>query len=95
MPKRPKARFGLTMSPELLERIEEKRGLIPRATFIEYCMKQYFDLEGMRKDEMEFYDEILAVVPDKVTREDYDKLRNVVENIRSKILERKRYISPK
>jgi len=81
------------MSPELLERIEEKRGLIPRATFIEHVLKQYFGLQDAMKDEMEFYDEILAMLPDKVTREDYDKLRIVVESIRSKIVERKMRVS--
>ena len=95
MSKRGKARFGLTMSHELLERIEEKRGLIPRATYIEHCLKQYFDLQNFKEDEVIFYDEILAMLPEKMAREDYDKLRIVVESVRSKILERKRLILPK
>ncbi len=58
MVKHNKARFGLTMSPELFEKIDAKRGLIPRATYIEYCVKQYFELEGLKNDELKFYKEI-------------------------------------
>jgi hypothetical protein len=95
MSKKVKARFGLTMDPELLERIEEKRGLIPRATFIEYSMKKYFALQDVMKDEMKFYDEILGMLPDKVTQEDYDKLCKALGSIRLKVLKRKSSLSQK
>jgi hypothetical protein len=58
MVKHNKARFGLTMSPELFEKIDAKRGLIPRATYIEYCVKQYFQLDDLKNDELKFYGEI-------------------------------------
>jgi len=94
MPKRPKARFGLTMSPELLEKIEEKRELVPRATFIEHLLKQYFKLQDSMKDELKFYDDLLAMLPDKKVQ-DKDKLRNVIEAVRTKIFERKKSIVSK
>jgi len=80
------------MSPELLEQIEEKRGLVPRATYIEHCLKQYFTFQDSTN---EFFDEILSTLPEKADREDCEKLRPIVENVRSKILDRKRLISPK
>ena len=94
MSKRVKARFGLTMSPELLERIEEKRGLVPRARYIEYCLKQYFDLQNFREDEIKFYNEILAILPKKETLHeeatgDYDKPSSLLASLKSKIVERK------
>jgi len=82
-----KTRFGITMSPEVFEEVEKRRGLIPRATYIEHCLKQYFRLRDSAK---EFYDGILVVLPEKTAREDCDKLRTIVESVRSKILERKR-----
>jgi len=87
-----KARFGLTMSRELFERINTERGLIPRATYIEHCLKQYFKFLDSSK---QFYDEILAMLPEKVTGEDCDKLRKIAENVRSKILDRRKLIQVK
>jgi len=87
-----KARFGLTMSRDLFERINTERGLIPRATYIEYCLKQHFKFLDSSK---QFYDEILAMLPEKGAGEHSDKLRIIVENIRSKILGRRRLIQVK
>jgi hypothetical protein len=58
MVKHNKARFGLTMSPDLFTKIDGKRGLIPRATYIEYCVKQYFQLDDLKNQELQFYKEI-------------------------------------
>jgi len=82
------------MSPELLEKIEEKRELVPRATFIEHLLKQYFKLQDSMKDELKFYDDLLAMLPDKKVQ-DKDKLRNVIEAVRTKIFERKKSIVSK
>lgn len=87
-----KARFGLSMSAEVFEELEKRRGLIARATYVEHCLKQYFEFQDKAK---EFYDEILAMLPDKATQEDCNKLRATVESIRSKILEKKSLILPK
>ena len=84
-----KARFGLTMSPELLQRIEKERGLIPRATYIEYSLKQYFEF---RSSIQELYDDMLTMLPEKVASEDPEKLRDLVKNLRSKILESKKTV---
>jgi len=84
-----KARFGLTMSPELLQRIEKERGLIPRATYIEYSLKQYFEF---RSSIQELYDDMLTMLPEKVASEDPEKLRDLVKNLRSKILESKKKV---
>lgn len=40
-----KVRFGITMSPELLKKIDEDRGLIPRSTFIEHRIRKYYQLK--------------------------------------------------
>lgn len=87
-----KARFGLTMSRELFERINTERGLIPRATYIEHCLKLYFEFRDGVK---EFYDEILVMLPEKVAGEGCDELRTIVQNVRSKIVDRKGSIMPK
>jgi hypothetical protein len=62
MVKHNKARFGLTMSPELFEKIDAKRGLIPRATYIEYCVRQYFELDDLKNQELKFYKEIQEIL---------------------------------
>ena len=82
-----KARFGLTMSPDLFQRIDKERGLIPRATYIEHCLKQYFE---SRNSIQKLYDDVLTMLPEKVISEDPKKLRDLVKNLRSKILESKK-----
>jgi len=77
------------MSPELLQRIEKERGLIPRATYIEYCLKQYFE---SRNSMQKFYDDMLAMLPERVVNENLEELRDLVGNIRSKILESKKKV---
>lgn len=42
MQKENKIRFGITMSPKLLSKIDEDRGLIPRSTFIEYNIAKHY-----------------------------------------------------
>jgi hypothetical protein len=84
-----KARFGLTMSPELLQRIEKERGLIPRATYIEYCLKQYFE---SRNSIQKFYDDMLAMLPEGAANKDLGELRDLVRNLRSRILESKKKV---
>jgi hypothetical protein len=88
-----KARFGLTMSPDLLKLIDGKRELVPRATYIEYCMKRYFELENLRNEEVRFFDEILAIFPEDISKEKIERLHVTVENIRTKILSRKELLS--
>jgi len=72
------------MSPELLQRIEKERGLIPRATYIEYCLKQYFE---SRNSIQKFYDDMLAMLPEGAANKDLEELRDLVRNLRSRILE--------
>lgn len=84
-----KARFGLTMSPELLKRIDEKRGLIPRATYIEHCMKQYFELETLRSEEIKFYEEIQAMLRNLMTEEKTGRILSGISLISSKIAEKR------
>lgn len=86
-----KARFGITMSPDLLEKIDQERGLIPRATYIEHCLKQYFKLRDKTKA---FYDELLNLLPERITEKDVDHLQKIIEDIRSKIRQKKIEISP-
>lgn len=81
----------MTMSRELLSRLDDERGLIPRATYIEHCLRQYFEL---RDNLVGFYDEILAMLPEKVDSEKCDKLRAAIESIRSKVRKRKKSIAP-
>jgi len=80
------------MSPEVFEEIEKRRGLIPRAPYIEHCLKQYFEFQDGIK---EFFDELLERLPEKAAQEDCDKLRTIVEKVRAMILERKKSILPK
>jgi len=77
------------------------RGLVPRATYIEHCLKKYFDLQNFMKDEVKFYDEIIAMLPEKenlpkaASKENYERLRTIAENIHTKILNRKESLLPK
>jgi len=77
------------MSPGLLQRIEKERGLIPRATYIEYCLKQYFE---SRNSIQKFYDDMLTMLPERVANEDLEELRDLVRNLRSRILESKQKV---
>jgi hypothetical protein len=80
------------MSPELLKVIDETRGLIPRATYIEHCMKQYFELETLRSEEIKFYDEILAMLRNLMVEEKRGKMLSGISLISSKIAERRESI---
>ena len=84
-----KARFGLTMSPDLLKRIDEKRGLVPRATYIEHCMKQYFELETLRSEEIKFYEEIQAMLRNLMTEEKIGKMLSGISLISSRIAKKR------
>jgi metal-responsive CopG/Arc/MetJ family transcriptional regulator len=42
-------RFGITIEEKLLAEIEERRGLIPRATYIEDCLRKYLKF-NQKKD---------------------------------------------
>ena len=77
------------MSPELLQRIEKERGLIPRATYIEYCLKQYFESQNSIQ---KFYDDMLTMLPERVVNENLEELSDLVGNLRSKILESKKKV---
>ena len=77
------------MSPELLQRIEKERGLIPRATYIEYCLKQYFE---SRNSIQKFYDDMLTMLPERVANEDLEELGDLVRKLRSRILENKKTV---
>ena len=86
-----KARFGLTMSPDLLDRIDKERGLVPRATYIEHCLKQYFDI---RDRTIEFFNELLELLPEKINEKDVKKLEARIKDVRSKIAKKRFEISP-
>jgi len=77
------------MSPELLKRIDEKRGLVPRATYIEHCMKLYLELEDYKGEEIKFHEEILATLRNLVTEEEKGKILSGISLISSKIAERR------
>jgi hypothetical protein len=77
------------MSPELLQRIDKERGLIPRAPYIEHCLKQYLEFRnGIQK----VYDDMLVMLPERAVSEDPKELGDFVENLRSKILESKKKV---
>lgn len=81
------------MSPELLKHIDEKRGLVPRATYIEYCMKQYFDSETLRTEEIKFYEEILTALRSLMSGEKKGKVQSGISLISSKISKRREVLS--
>ena len=89
MPKQSKARFGVTMSHELLKIVDGKRGLIPRATYIEYCLKQYFELENLKKEEIEFYKEIQEMLRNLLSEQKRSNVLSGISLISSKITERR------
>ena len=105
MSKENKARFGLTMSPDLLHDIDEKRGLIPRARYIEHCLKEYFKLINFKEEELKFYDELLSLLPEikfqegvsirTVPKSDIEKIGENIRNARSKVIERKQRLASK
>lgn len=80
------------MSPELLGQIDQKRGLIPRARYIEHCMKQYFELENLKSEEINFYEGILTILRNMMTEEKRGKMLSGISLISSKISERRESI---
>ena len=84
-----KARFGTSMGKEVFEELEKRRGLIARAKYIEYCLKQFFELQD---NITELYNELLTTMPTNIAQEDCEKLRNACEKIQRKIAERKKQL---
>lgn len=72
--KEKKARFGITMDPDLLREVEEARGLAKRSTFIEWQVSKAFQLDEMRYDLYELCDTLL----DKIL-----VLENIPQEVRS------------
>jgi len=60
--KEKKARFGITMDPDLLKEVEEARGLAKRSTFIEWQVSKAFQLDKMRDDLYELFDDVLKKI---------------------------------
>lgn len=54
-----KARFGITMDPDLLREVDEVRGIAKRSTFIEWQVSKAFQLDKMRDDLYELCDKLL------------------------------------
>jgi len=57
--KEKKARFGITMDPNLLREVEKARGLAKRSTFIEWQVSKAFELDRMRDDLYDLCDNLL------------------------------------
>ena len=70
-----KARFGITMAPELFKEVEEARGLVKRSTFIEWQVDKAFQLDKIRDSLEELCDDLL----DKILA-----LQRIPEEVRSK-----------
>jgi hypothetical protein len=63
MSKKPKkARFGITMDPDLLREVEEARGLAKRSTFIEWQVSKAFQLDKMRDDLEDLCNDLLRKI---------------------------------
>jgi len=54
-----KARFGISMDPNLFREIEKARGLAKRSTYIEWQVSKAFQLDKMRDDLYELCDDLL------------------------------------
>ena len=57
--KEKKARFGISMDPNLFREVEESRGLAKRSTYIEWQVSKAFELDKMRDDLYELCDDLL------------------------------------
>lgn len=60
--KEKKARFGITMDPDLLKEVEEARGLAKRSTFIEWQVSKAFQLDKMRDDLEDLCNDLLRKI---------------------------------
>ena len=72
--KEKKARFGISMDPDLFREVEEARGLAKRSTYIEWQVSKAFQLDKMRDDLYELCDTLL----DKIL-----VLENIPQEVRS------------
>lgn len=54
-----KARFGISMDPNLFREVEEARGLAKRSTFIEWQVSKAFQLDTIRDSLEELCDDLL------------------------------------
>jgi metal-responsive CopG/Arc/MetJ family transcriptional regulator len=94
-----KARFGITMDPELVKRIDETRGKTPRATYIEQSLRKSFEQEDIRKQETKFLEDLLNALPRRtslpkeITEKDYYEILLKIETVYAKIMERKALLS--
>jgi len=89
MEKRGKARFGITMSRELLKKVDEKCGQTPRAPYIERCVQEYFELESLKSEDLKFYQEILGMLRSLMTEENRGKVLSGISLISAKVSERR------
>jgi hypothetical protein len=89
MQKQWKARFGITMSQTTLKKVDEKRGDMARAPYIECCVQKYFELEGLKEDDLKFYQEILTMLRSLMTEEKRGKVLSGISLINSKMSEKR------
>jgi len=57
--KEKKARFGISMDSGLLREVDEARGLAKRSTYIEWQVYKAFQLDEMRNDLDDLFDNLL------------------------------------
>jgi len=57
-----KARFGISMDPNLFREVEEARGLAKRSTFIEWQVSKAFQLDKMRYDLEDLCNDLLRKI---------------------------------
>lgn len=57
-----KARFGITMAPDVFREVEDARGLAKRSTFIEWQVSKAFQLDEMRGDLEDLCDDLLKKI---------------------------------
>lgn len=52
-------RFTITLSPTIVEELDEERKNVPRSTYIEYKLRKFYEFHDLKKKLVEICDEIL------------------------------------
>ena len=87
------------MDPELVKKIDQTRGFIPRATYIEDSLRKYFDQEDLKDQEVKFLRDLLGLLPRRasfpkeISEKDYYEILLKIETVYARIMERKALLS--
>lgn len=80
--------FGVSMSPDLLEKIDKERRIIKRSTYIEFMMKEALEWIELRQKAFTLCDEIEKIVTERYPTMDHPLMSPAAQMMKNDIRER-------